>query len=446
MAVRSRSGGAPIGLLFFDLDRFKLINDTLGHTHGDELLVQVARRLTESTRAGDLVSRIGGDEFVVVLGGSVGIPEARAFANRLRGSLRAPFLIDGSEFFVTASIGIAFAARGGAFDAEALIRDADTAVHQAKEAGRDAVAVYDDEMRAQLTERVEIERDLRHAVERNELHLVFQPIVSMNHNEVYGFEALVRWAHPSLGVLLPKRFIPIAEESDLISEIGSWVLEDALRQLVTCRAVAGFGHLTVSVNLSALQLRDELLVQRVSRCLDVHGLPGSALTLELTESEMMENLELSIASLTALRRLGVLIAIDDFGTKYSSLAYLQRLPVSILKIDQSFVQAIRGSEPVPSESLVAAIMAMSEALGIQTIVEGVETAEQARHLMKLGCRVAQGYLYARPARADQIIDVLGLLTRSRPYEMPEPAAPLAPVRLPAKFEPAGDESSRRPSA
>jgi EAL domain-containing protein (putative c-di-GMP-specific phosphodiesterase class I) len=247
-------------------------------------------------------------------------------------------------------------------------------------------------------------------------------------------------------VLLPKRFIPIAEESDLISEIGSWVLEDALRQLVTCRAVAGFGHLTVSVNLSALQLRDELLVQRVSRCLDVHGLPGSALTLELTESEMMENLELSIASLTALRRLGVLIAIDDFGTKYSSLAYLQRLPVSILKIDQSFVQAIRGSEPVPSESLVAAIMAMSEALGIQTIVEGVETAEQARHLMKLGCRVAQGYLYARPARADQIIDVLGLLTRSRPYEMPEPAAPLAPVRLPAKFEPAGDESSRRPSA
>lgn len=445
-AMRSRSGGAPIGLLYFDLDRFKLINDTLGHTHGDELLVQVARRLTESTRAGDLVSRIGGDEFVVVLGGSVGIPEARAFANRLRGSLRAPFLIDGSEFFVTASIGIAFAARGGAFDAEALIRDADTAVHQAKEAGRDAVAVYDDEMRAQLTERVEIERDLRHAVERNELHLVFQPIVSMNHNEVYGFEALVRWAHPSLGVLLPKRFIPIAEESDLISEIGSWVLEDALRQLVTCRAVAGFGHLTVAVNLSALQLRDELLVQRVSRCLDVHGLPGSALTLELTESEMMENLELSIASLTALRRLGVLIAIDDFGTKYSSLAYLQRLPVSILKIDQSFVQAIRGSEPVPSESLVAAIMAMSEALGIQTIVEGVETAEQARHLMQLGCRVAQGYLYARPARADQIIDVLGLLTRSRPYEMQEPAAPLAPVRLPAKFEPAGDESSRRPSA
>jgi diguanylate cyclase (GGDEF)-like protein len=448
MAMRSRSGGAPIGLLFFDLDRFKLINDTLGHTHGDELLIQVARRLVENTRAGDLVSRIGGDEFVVVLGGRVGVPEARAFANRLRGSLRVPFLVEGSEFFVTASIGIAFAAPGGAFDPEVLIRDGDTAVHQAKEAGRDAVAVYDDSMRAQLTERVEIERDLRHAVERNELHLVFQPIVSMGHSEVLGFEALVRWAHPSLGVLLPKLFIPVAEESDLIGEIGSWVLEDALRQLVTCRAVPGFAHLTVAVNLSALQLRDELLVQRVSRALDAHGLPGSALTLELTESEMMENPELSIASLTALRRLGVLIAVDDFGTKYSSLAYLQRLPVSILKIDQSFVEAIHGAEPSPSESLVAAIVAMSEALGIQTIVEGVETAEQARHLMQLGCRVAQGYLYARPARADQIIDVLGLLTPSQPYAVPAQSAPVVPVpvRHSAKFEPAKDPSSRRPSA
>ncbi len=425
----------PIGLLFFDLDRFKLINDTLGHNHGDELLIRVARRLGENTRAGDFVSRIEADEFVIVLGGSVGMSEARAFANRLRACLRAPFLIDGSEFFLTASIGIAFATSGASFDAEALVRDADTAVHQAKEAGRDAVAVYDDSMRVHLTERVEIERDLRHAVERHELHLVFQPIVKMGHNEVVGFEALVRWAHPSLGVLLPKRFIPLAEENDLIGGIGSWALDDALRQLVVCRSVPGLGHLGVSVNLSAHQLRDELLVQRVDRSLAVHGLPGSALTLELTESEMMDNPELSIAALTALRRLGVLIAVDDFGTKYSSLAYLQRLPVNILKIDQSFVVDMYGADPVPAESLVAAIVAMAEALGIQTIVEGVETAEQARHLMAIGCSLAQGYFYARPARTDQIVDVIGLLTRSQSYEVADQTPPAEPVPLRSKLAP-----------
>jgi EAL domain-containing protein (putative c-di-GMP-specific phosphodiesterase class I) len=301
-------------------------------------------------------------------------------------------------------------------------------------------------MRVHLTERVEIERDLRRAVERHELHLVFQPIVKMGQSEVLGFEALVRWAHPTLGVLLPRRFIPLAEETDQICEIGSWVLDDALRHLVVCRAVPGFAHLTVAVNFSALQLRDELLVQRVGRSLAKHGLPGSALTIELTESEMMSNPELSIASLTALRRLGILIAVDDFGTKYSSLAYLQRLPVNVLKIDQSFVADIADGDSGPSESLIAAIVAMSEALGIQTIVEGVETAEQARRLMGLGCIAAQGYLFSRPARADQIIDVLGLLTRSRPFDVVEQAPSAEPVRFASKFELATDQTSRRPSA
>jgi diguanylate cyclase (GGDEF)-like protein len=424
----------PIGLLFFDLDRFKLINDTFGHKHGDEVLVQVARRLCENTRTGDLVGRIGGDEFVIVLGGNDGVYEARAFANQLRECLRVPFLIDESELFLTASIGIAFTVSGVSFDAGTLIRDADTAVQQAKEIGRDAVAVYDDSMRAHLTERVEIEHDLRYAVKRHELHLVFQPIVKMGCSEVCGFEALVRWAHPTLGVLPPKLFISIAEESDLIGEIGSWVLDDALRQLVVCRAVPGCEHLTVAVNLSALQLRDKLLVQHVSSCLAAHDLPGSALTLELTESEMMENPELSISILTALRQLGVLIAVDDFGTKYSSLAYLQRLPVDILKIDQSFVSNMHGVDPVPAESLVIAIVAMAKGLGIKTIVEGVETAEQARHLMKIGCSLAQGYYYARPARADQIIDVIGLLTQSQPREAAT-QAPLAElIQLHPKLE------------
>ena len=233
------------------------INDTLGHNHGDALLIQVARRLCENTRTGDLVARLGGDEFAIVLSGGIGVSKARSYANQLRGCLRAPFSIDGSELFLTASIGIAFAVSGDLFDAEVLIRDADTAVQQAKEVGRDAVAVYDDSMRAQLTERIEIGNDLRHAVKRHELHLVFQPVVKIGHNEVLGFEALVRWSHPTLGVLPPKQFIPLAEEEDLIDEIGAWVLDDALRQLVICRAVPGFDHLTVAVNLSALQLRDK---------------------------------------------------------------------------------------------------------------------------------------------------------------------------------------------
>jgi diguanylate cyclase (GGDEF)-like protein len=434
LVQQSSSSRTPIGLLFFDLDRFKLINDTLGHNHGDALLIQVARRLCENTRTGDLVARLGGDEFAIVLSGGIGVSKARSYANQLRGCLRAPFSIDGSELFLTASIGIAFAVSGDLFDAEVLIRDADTAVQQAKEVGRDAVAVYDDSMRAQLTERIEIGNDLRHAVKRHELHLVFQPVVKIGHNEVLGFEALVRWSHPTLGVLPPKQFIPLAEEEDLIDEIGAWVLDDALRQLVICRAVPGFDHLTVAVNLSALQLRDKQLVQRVSQCLADHDLPGSALTLELTESEMMADPGLSIASLTALRQLGILIAVDDFGTKYSSLAYLQRLPVDILKIDQSFVANMYGTDPGPAESLVVAIVAMAKALGVETIVEGVETAEQARRLMGIGCSSAQGYYYARPARADQIINVLGLLTRSQPHEVTD-QAPLANlIQLRPKLE------------
>jgi diguanylate cyclase (GGDEF)-like protein len=443
---QSLANGASAGLLFFDLDRFKLINDTLGPSHGDELLVQVARRLGENTRDSDLVSRIGGDEFVIVLGGAVGVSEARAFANRLRACMRDPFIVDGTEFFVTASIGISFATPDGVFDPEALVRDAETAMHQAKEAGRDSAALFDDSMRAHLTERVEIERDLRHAIEHRELHLVFQPIVKMGGNEVLGFEALVRWAHPTYGVLLPKRFIPFAEDSELIGEIGSWVLDDSLRQLVTCRALPGCENLTVAVNLSAIQLKDELLPQRVARSLAVHNLPGSALTLELTESEMMDNPELSVASLTALRRLAVRIAVDDFGTKYSSLAYLQRLPVDILKIDQSFVLDLRDNESSSAESLVAAIIAMSEALGIQTIVEGVETAGQARRLMNLGCSAAQGYFYARPARADQIVDVIGLLTRSQPFDAMEQKPPVVPVPLPWGYRAANGPTLRRPSA
>jgi EAL domain-containing protein (putative c-di-GMP-specific phosphodiesterase class I) len=268
-------------------------------------------------------------------------------------------------------------------------------------------------MRAKVTERVELERDLRHAARRGELFLVYQPIVAMNDHQVLGMEALVRWSHPTLGVLLPYRFIHLAEETELINEIGTWVLNEALRQLALCRKMAGMGHLTVSVNLSVNQLQDGLLVQRVGRMLATHGLPASALCLELTESEIMKDPESAIETLTALRRLGVTLAVDDFGTEYSSLSYLQRLPFDVLKIDRSFVEPLQEGDTA-SESLVAAIVAMANALGIRTVVEGVETPEQARRLQQIGCYVAQGFMYARPARVDQLPDVLNLLsTRNR---------------------------------
>ena len=412
--AKAATDDSPVGLLFLDIDRFKLINDTVGHTLGDELLVQVASRLQKNVRPSDLVTRIGGDEFVIVLGQTVGVADALEFANRLRHCLREPFTVDETEFFVTASIGLA-CVPGGTPDmsAEVLIRDADTAMYRAKEAGRDAVAVFDDSMRAQLAERVEIERDLRHAVARRELHLAFQPIVSTTTGSIVSVEALVRWLHPTLGVIMPTRFIPLAEESDLIIEIGGYVLDEALRQVAVARSTPGLEELNVAVNLSAVQLRDELLAEHVGRMLEKHGLPGSALCLELTETVVMGDPDTAMAAFDALRRLDVRLAIDDFGTEYSSLAYLQRLPVDKLKIDRSFVEGLRDPDSA-ADTLVAAIVAIARALGMETVAEGVETVEQAKRLVALGCDSLQGYLYSRPVRADQLIDVVRLLSRAQP--------------------------------
>lgn len=399
-----------VALLYLDLDRFKLINDTLGHSHGDDLLVEVADRLRRNVRPADLVTRIGGDEFMIVLNHVVSVSEAVDLANRLRACLAAPFVVRGMSFYVSASIGLAFASgEDPRASAEVLIGDADTAMYQAKDAGRDAVAVFDESMRTAVTERVELERDLRYAIARRQLHLVYQPIVHLPAGTVAGMEALVRWAHPAHGVISPVKFIKLAEESGMIGAIGEWVLDEAVSQFAAWRRQwPEMAQLYVSVNLSGVQLHDETIVERVADALAINHLDGSALCLELTESVVMDDPQAAARILEHLRRLGVRIAIDDFGSEYSSLAHLRRFPVTILKIDKSFVDTLIEEDGADA-TLIATIVAMARALDITTVAEGVEHEEQAARLRELGCDGVQGYLYSRPVGADRLPEVVASL-------------------------------------
>ena len=409
--LETRATGTQIALLFLDLDRFKLLNDTLGHTAGDELLVSVAGRLKGRVRRHELVARVGGDEFVVILDDVVGVPEALEVCGRIRAALESPFVLRQGEMFTSVSIGVALSeGRAAGSTAETMIREADTAMYQAKDAGRNRVAVFDGSMRDRVAERLTLEHDLRFALERDELDVHFQPIIRLPAGPVAGVEALLRWSHPTRGQIPPSKFIPIAEESSLIAEIGEWVLERTCRQLGVWRRNGDVpDDFTVSVNLSARQMRDPQLLETVRRALVEHDLPASALCLELTESLLMEEPETASSLLRALREIGVQLAIDDFGTGYSSLAYVQRFPAQSVKIDRSFVEAL-DEDDTSQESLVAAIVAMATALGMSTVAEGVETAAQEARLIELGCHEAQGYFYSRPEPADQVIATVRQLT------------------------------------
>jgi diguanylate cyclase (GGDEF)-like protein len=410
---RAVCGDTHVALLYLDLDRFKLVNDTLGHRQGDELLVQVARRLQSHVRPTDLVTRIGGDEFMIVLDHVVTISEAMDLADRLRICLQEPFILGGVEFYLSASVGLALASGDDpSATTEALVRDADTAMYRAKESGRDKVALFDESMRSEVSERVQLEHDLRAAVALNQLHLVYQPIIGLRRRDSVGMEALVRWAHPSRGVLLPAQFIPVAEDSGMIAEIGNWVMKEAVNQLAAwCRYSSDMEDTYVSVNLSSAQLRDDGIVDRVADLLAMSGLPGSSLCLELTESMAMQNPAASAEILGQLRRLGVGIALDDFGAEYSSLAYLKRLPATMLKIDKSFVDNL-VLEDTSDASLIAAVVAMAKSLGIMTVAEGVENSIQAHRLLELGVDAVQGFLFSHPVAQDKLLDVvLSLRTR-----------------------------------
>lgn len=392
--------GTHVALIYMDLDRFKLINDTLGHTRGDILLTKVAERLSANVRPSNLVARIGGDEFTVTLTHVISPSHALDLANRLLGCIRPPFIIDEIPFYLSASIGLAFASHGEKqLTVEELLRNADVAMHQAKDRGPDTAVLFDESMRTNLTERVELERSLYYAIALNQLRLEYQPIVQLPSHKTVGIEALARWLHPLHGEVPPSKFIPLAEEGDLINKIGDWALEEALGQLATWRRqFPEMADTYVSVNLSGVQLHSGNVVERVAELLKTYKLKGSSLCLELTESVLMKDPEFAATVLGDLRRLDVRVAIDDFGSEYSSLAYVRRLPATILKIDRAFIGNLENANS-PDATLVAAITAMARALKISAVAEGVETAAQARHIAKLGCTTIQGFFYSRPVAA-----------------------------------------------
>ena len=390
---RTERRSGSVAVLFCDLDRFKIVNDSLGHDAGDRMLVDVAKRIVTALRPADTVARFGGDEFTILCEDIAGEIEAATIAQRIVDVFRDPFLLEDGEVFLATSVGIAIA-RGTDDRAEDLIRDADAAMYRAKERGKGRYEIFDEAMRADAVARLETESALRRALERGELRLHYQPEVDVATGEVRGFEALVRWEHPGRGLLLPAAFIPLAEETGLIVPIGEWVLREACTEATRWTAANG-DRPVLSVNLSARQLAQQDLVSMVRRAIAETGIDPTTLCLEITESAVMESGAATTAQLRALKSLGVRLAIDDFGTGFSSLAHLRRFPVDVLKIDGTFVAGL-GHEPQDA-SIAAAVISLAHALGLQTVAEGIETEEQLTILRGLGCDLGQGHLFARPA-------------------------------------------------
>jgi diguanylate cyclase (GGDEF)-like protein len=395
----SRRNDHMFAVLFLDLDRFKNINDSLGHTHGDLLLVAFAERLERTLRPVDTLARFGGDEFAILLSGMTDATDAVRVAQRIQDELSQPFVLDKNSAFATASIGIALSASG--YDrAEDILRDADIAMYRAKENGKARYELFDHGMHARAVSRLQLESDLRQAIENREFCVYYQPIVSLQTGRLAGFEALVRWNHPRRGLVSPADFIPVAEETGLIVPIGEWVLNEACAHVRQWQ-IDSPSHraLSLSVNLSARQVAQPDLLDRIKDALETSKLNPHCLKLEITESVVMDNAEAAALMFKQLRSLGVQLSIDDFGTGYSSLSYLHRFPLNYLKIDRSFVMRLTTDN---DNAIVRTISTLAHNLGMEVIAEGIETEEQHQQLKMLGCEYGQGYLFSRPVDSDSV--------------------------------------------
>ena len=401
--ARTRRRDRLVAILFTDLDDFKVVNDSLGHDTGDRLLVEVAKRLGSCLRPEDTLARFGGDEFTVLIEDLEAPDGAVRVAERIVEELREPFLLEGRELYVAASIGVALGSEGTK-DAEALLREADTAMYRAKNQGSNH-EVFDPAMHGRAVDRLELENDLRRAIEEDEFVVHYQPIVSLQTGGLWGFEALVRWEHPERGLLNPDEFVPIAEESGLVVPMGELVLEEACRRAVEWqRAFPRNPPLAMSVNLSGRQLRRTDLPETIGRALTESGLSASSLGLDITETVYIGTLDANTAALDRLRALGIRISLDDFGSGYSSLSYLKRLPADILKIDRSFTKGL-GLE-VEDTAIVQTVVDLAHILGMEVVAEGVEVEEQETLLREMGCDFAQGYLFSRPLPPEAVSEFL----------------------------------------
>ncbi len=400
--AQARRNKRKLAVMFLDLDRFKLVNDTLGHSMGDRLLKAVANRLQSCLRRGDTLSRFGGDEFTLLL------PEVRTrddvvvIASKILDRLNSPFVIDGHELFVGASIGIAMYPEAGD-TGETLIQNADIAMYHIKGRGKNGYQFFSEEMNHKFSTRLTTERELRNGLAQGELRVYYQPQVSLSTGRIAGVEALVRWQHPARGVVEPIEFLPVAEETGLITQIDEFVQQQAFEDVAGWRR-AGLGDINLSVNLSTTQLEQESFVERFTSMLEASGLEPSAVKLEITEHTLMQDMEVIIPKLKEMRKRGLCIAVDDFGTGYSSLSYLQQFPISTLKVDRTFVSDIRADNS--DASIINAIVAMARGLNLELIAEGVENRTQLKYLRSQGCSEAQGFIFSRALPAQEVVELL----------------------------------------
>jgi diguanylate cyclase (GGDEF)-like protein/PAS domain S-box-containing protein len=404
-AIERRGRAQATAVYFLDVDRFKRINDSLGHSAGDEVLREVAVRIQRTLRPDDTVARFGGDEFTILCESVGGVLEAVGVADRLQREIALPLRAGGAELRLSASIGIALAEPGEEADCSRLVEDADAAMYRAKERGGARTELFDMEMRERAVDALSIEQELQHALERGELRLFYQPLVSLNSGEIVGAEALIRWEHPERGLLSPDKFLPVAEESGLIVQVGAWAVGEACRRLRDWdRLSGGPSAFSLAVNLSARELTHPDVVSTVLNAVRRSALDSSRLTIEVTESTAMADRDSGFRALRELSAAGIRIAIDDFGTGYASLDHLREMPADILKIDRSFVAGMSANSP--DSALVAAAVAMGRALEMEVVAEGIETTEQVADLRELGCPLGQGFLFARPLPPEELDGLL----------------------------------------